>query len=112
MNQSNSTPFTESPDIKPFVRVTGLVLGLYVLNSLFDNGSDTVNYILWHKKRIVYHGICYADRVDARLNEHVSNGFVFDEYDYDRAKPRLKARQLEKKRIMRDKPKYNNHHNY
>jgi len=89
-----------------------IILGAYVLNTLLSADNDTVNYILWYKRRIVYHGICYTDRIDSRLNEHELRGLIFDEFDYDHAKPRTKAQILEQKRIKRDKPKYNIHHNY
>jgi len=102
-NQTNSNAL---------LKLGAIILGAYVLNSLLSTDNDTVNYILWHKKRIVYHGICYIDRMDARLNEHELRGLIFDEFDYDHAKPRTKAQVLEQKRIQRDKPKYNVHHNY
>ncbi|MFB9844009.1 hypothetical protein [Mucilaginibacter ginsenosidivorans] len=66
-----------------------------------------MNYVLWHKNHIVYNGICYEDRMDARLNEHEVRGLVFDEYDFDDAKPREKALTIERKLIRRDRPKCN-----
>jgi hypothetical protein len=97
---------------KALLNLSAVILCAYVLNSLLSTDNDTVNYILWHKRRIVYHGICYVDRMDARLNEHELRGLIFDEYDYDHAKPRNRAQAVEQIRIKRDKPKYNVHHNY
>ena len=95
----------------------GLVIGAgYVcaslLDAIFGNSNDTVNYKLKNKGRLVYHGICFEDILDARLNKHANSGKKFDECVYDQAKPRHVASSLEKKRIRRDRPKYNIHHKY
>jgi hypothetical protein len=96
-------------------RVLTLLGGLYVagsiLEGLFSSESDTVNYILKYRGRVVYHGICYEDRLDARLNEHRRNGIRYDECVYSEAKPRSRACNLERKRIRRDRTEYNIHHN-
>ncbi|WPU99066.1 hypothetical protein SNE26_23930 [Mucilaginibacter sp. cycad4] len=102
-NQSNSNPL---------LQLGVAALGLYALNKLISAPHDTVNYTLWYRNRLVYHGICYADRMKARLNEHELRGIIYDEYDYDHAKPRERAAILEKKLIRRDRPKYNYQHNY
>lgn len=108
---NNLYPNTQN-EPNPIVQLGALALGIYALNKLFSTGHDTVNYTLWHRKTLVYHGICYADRVEKRLDEHERNGLYFDEYDHDHAKPRENAAKLEKRLIQRDKPKYNYQHNY
>lgn len=80
------------------------------LDMLFGSSNDTVNYKLKHRGRTVYHGICYEDNLDARLNKHTSSGKKFDECVYDGAKTREHASILERTRIRRDKPKYNIQH--
>lgn len=40
----------------PLVKLGAIALGIYVLDNLFNN-HDTLNYTLWHKKKLVYHGI-------------------------------------------------------
>lgn len=101
-------------DKTPFERLVivggAFWLGAKLLDALFTP-HDTVNYKLYHKRRLVYHGIAYEDRLDARLDEHEICGKVFDDCVYDEAKPRLKAVTLERKRIKRDRPIYNRHHN-
>jgi hypothetical protein len=89
-----------------------IALGIYALDQIFGQENDTLNYTLWCRNKLVYHGICYSDRMDIRLNEHELRGVIFDEYDHDHAEPRDKAIGLERSRIRRDRPKYNIHHNY
>lgn len=72
--------------------------------------EDTVNYVLRNNGRIVYHGIAFEDRIENRIAEHRLDGKVFDNFSYGKPKAREMAEQLEKKRIKRDKPKYNKHH--
>lgn len=100
----------QSPN--PLLKLGAIVLGLYALNNVFSNDNDTLNYTLWYRNKLVYHGICYADRLESRLNEHELRGIIYDEYDHDRAKPRARALRIERKLIQRDRPKYNIHHNY
>jgi hypothetical protein len=86
---------------------TGLLI--YAVKELVSPSeqSDTVNYQLFWKGRIVYEGIAYADRIMARIGEHERSDKVFDEYDFDYSKPRSKALDLEFRRIQRNRPKYN-----
>jgi hypothetical protein len=96
----------------PVIKLGAIALGIYMLDSLFNSYNDTLNYTLWYKNKLVYHGVCYADRMKARLDEHALRGIVYDEFDHDRPKSRAKALLLERKLIQKDKPKYNIHHNY
>ncbi len=73
--------------------------------------EDTVNYALYWKRKLVYHGIVYEDRLDARLYEHEYNGKIFDHCVFDHPRTRSHARRVEQKRIRRDHPKYNVQHN-
>lgn len=95
----------------PLLKLGLIALGIYTLSKISEE-YDTLNYTLWHRNKLVYHGICYADRLDARLNEHELRGIIFDEHDYDYAKPRATALIKERKLIQQDCPKYNIHHNY
>lgn len=93
-----------------------LIIGgaLWVAAKVIDaltTPHDTVNYSLYRKRKLVYHGIAYADRLDSRLYEHESCGKMFDDCVYDEAKPRHKAAGLERKRIAKDRPLYNIQHN-
>jgi hypothetical protein len=38
--------------------------------------KDTVNYRLIHRGKIVYEGICFGDRINARINEHKKGGKI------------------------------------
>ncbi len=102
-------------DKTPFERLLilggAIWLGAKVLDAI-TTPHDTVNYALYRKKRLVYHGVTYEDRLDMRLDEHEGCGKVFDDCVYDDAKPRRQALSLERKRIRRDKPVYNKHHNW
>jgi hypothetical protein len=89
----------------------GIYVGAAILDSLTGEEHDTVNYTLWYKGKKVYHGICYADRLEARINEHFSSGKKFDNYTCGSSKPRSRALNLERKKIYRDIPRYNIHHN-
>jgi hypothetical protein len=90
----------------------GLYVAAEILDSLFGEERDTVNYALKSKKGVVlYHGIAYEDRFDFRIDEHERDGKDFHECIYDFPKPRIKARRLEKKLIKQDRPKYNYQHN-
>ena len=75
----------------PFERLLllagGIYLGAKVIDSLFPP-NDTVNYELYNKGILKYHGITYVDRLDNRLAEHEVSGKVFDFCLYDAAKPR------------------------
>jgi hypothetical protein len=107
----NSPSFTNQGQPNPLLKLGAIALGIYVLNQLTKD-NDTLNYTLWYRNKLVYHGICYADRLDARLNEHELRGIIFDEHDYDYAKPRAAELIKERKLIQKDCPKYNIHHNY
>ena len=94
----------------------GLILGagyvcLSVIDELIGDEDDTVNYTLFHRGRKVYHGICYEDRVYARLNEHRRRGLRFDDHSVSKAKRRVKAMDLERNRIRRDGTMFNIQHN-
>jgi len=97
---------------KVILGVAGVIGVIAVLDELFSNKNDTVNYKLKNKGRLVYHGICYEDRLDSRMNEHECSGKKFDEIIYDNPKPREHASRLERKRIRRDMPKYNHYHKF
>jgi len=103
--------FSNQNQSNPLLKLGAIALGIYALNQLSQE-HDTINYTLWSRNKLVYHGICYTDRLEARLNEHELRGIKFDEYDYDHAKPRAKALLKERKLIQRDRPKYNICHNY
>lgn len=91
-------------------RLLGAGLGtLYYLDTVEEH--DTVNYSLYSRGRLVYHGICYEDRLDQRLCEHRRAGKVFDHCVYDHAKPRLNALDKEERQIRRNRPKHNYHYN-
>ena len=97
----------------PFERLLYLGGALWVTAKIIDAITaehDTVNYSLYRKRQLVYHGIAYEDRLDARLNEHAKDK-KFDDCIYDHAKPRHRAAKLERKRILRDRPVYNIQHN-
>lgn len=95
----------------PLLKLGAIAFGVYVFDNLL-NTYDTLNYTLWYKKKLVYHGICYADRIETRLDEHEMRGLIYDEYDHDQPKPRNRALLKEKRLIQKDRPKYNIHHNY
>jgi len=107
----NSLYLDNTNNQSPLLKIGAITFGLYALNSILTKGHDTINYSLWYKNRLVYHGICYVDRIETRLNEHEFNGLIFDQYDHDHAKPREKARAKEARLIKRDSPKYNYQHN-
>lgn len=95
----------------PLLKLGIFALAIYAISKLAEE-HDTTNYTLWYRNNLVYHGICYTDRLEARLNEHEMRGIIFDEYDYDDAKPRATALSKEYKLIQLDRPRYNVHHNY
>lgn len=78
---------------------------------IFGTANDTVNYTLYDRDEIVYEGIAYEDRIEARIKEHLSNGKFFDSFENDKAIPRIDALKKEKKRIKMLNPKYNIQHN-
>ncbi|WP_183580346.1 hypothetical protein HDF18_13120 [Mucilaginibacter sp. X5P1] len=88
---------------------TFVLVGL-ALDRILRGQKDTINYILYYRGRKVYHGICKAHRIEQRLNEHICQGKVFDEYDYDQPKVETEAKRIERLRIGRDQTKYNIHH--
>lgn len=84
----------------------------YVAALVLGSADDTVNYCLFKGRRPVYHGITLANRLDARKNEHLRRGLIFDKVLKDKPKARQDARLLEKKRIKKHHPIYNIQHNY
>ena len=78
---------------------------------MFAENDDTINYTLYKRRKRVYDGIAYEDRLDRRLSEHKISGKVFDFVVFDDAKPRSIALEIERKRIRRNKGYYNKHHN-
>lgn len=84
----------------------------YVLANLFGSPDDTVNYKLLKDGKLVYHGITYTERVQARKHEHTKSGKVFHKMVVkDEAIPRCEAIEIERALIQRDRPKYNIIHN-
>jgi hypothetical protein len=94
----------------PLVKLGLIALGIYALTKISEE-YDTINYTLLHRNKLVYHGICYVDRLEARLNEHKLRGILIDRYDHDHAKPRTAAIAKERRLIQRDRPKHNIHYN-
>lgn len=78
---------------------------------ILGSPNDTVNYQLKQKKKVVYHGIVYDERFDARIQEHIVSGKIFTNCTRDIKKPRVEALELEKDLIVKNKPLYNIHHN-
>lgn len=91
-------------------RTGGIILVLTIIQSLFRNDNDTVNYKLTYCGRTVYHGITYKYRLGDRLNEHRASGKKFDDYRVSIARPREIAEKIERIRIRRDNPCYNINH--
>lgn len=85
--------------------------GGLIVAEVFGEPNDTVNYSLHHKRKRVYEGIAYEDRLDMRITEHRNSGKVFSNCVFDDAKPRSEAIDLERKKITRFRPKYNVQHN-
>lgn len=84
----------------------------YVLANLFGSPDDTVNYKLLKHGKLVYHGITYNERVQAREHEHRKSGKVFHKMIVkDKAIPRCEAIKIEQALIQRDRPVYNIIHN-
>ena|ERR1700752_3998881 len=88
----------------------GAPVGL-IASEMLGSPNDTVNYKQYHKGKIVYTGIAYEHRKDAREIEHKADGKIFSKMTFDEPKPRVEAMELEKKLIKQHKPKYNIHHN-
>lgn len=113
MEPTTNNLTSNSPKFATILLRAGLVFaGIIILNEILNVKNDTVNYKLRHRGRIVYHGICYENMLDARMVEHDCSDKRFDEIIYDDAKPRETAARLERKSIRRDRPKYNNHHKF
>ena len=83
----------------------------YFLSIVLGSKNDTVNYELFKKNKLVYHGITYENRLGRRTLEHKNRGLLFDRVQTDSAKPRVEAKAEEKELIQRDKPIYNIQHN-
>lgn len=73
--------------------------------------QNTVNYTLKNRGKNVYEGITYEERVHTRIREHIADGKRFDDFSTSSPRTREKALIIEKARIQRKNPKYNNHHN-
>ncbi|OOQ62199.1 hypothetical protein [Mucilaginibacter pedocola] len=88
-------------------------LAWFVIKAIgsLNEPDNTVNYKLYYKRKLVYHGITFEYRLDERLCEHERNGLKFDYCEYDDAKQRSLASEIERKRIRRDCPKHNKQHN-
>lgn len=85
--------------------------GGLIAAEILGEPNDTVNYSLYHKRKRVYEGITYEDRIDTRPSEHRKAGKKFTSFVYDDAKPRSEALSIEKEMIYKFQPKYNIHHN-
>ena len=104
---------------KQKIDLGGLLLGIgiaYLTAKFLDSflepeEKDTVNYTLYRRRRVVYHGITYEDRLDHRLNEHERAGKKFTLCVHDDPRTRSNALDVEERRIRRDNPKYNVQHN-
>src|ERR1700744_3129090 len=90
--------------------IAGLATGLvaWSINTILNyEEEDTINYTLRDKGRIVYVGVCYADRLHKRLAEHRCSGKIFTNYTISRLKKGSEALQHERRRIRKYRPKYN-----
>ena len=83
----------------------------YFSSLLIGSPNDTVNYSLFKRKKLVYHGITYKDRLTTRCLEHRKRGLRFDNIIADKPKARIDALLLEKKKIKKHRPIYNIQHN-
>ncbi|MEO9885565.1 MAG: hypothetical protein ABJR05_05240 [Balneola sp.] len=90
--------------------ISGIIVG-YIVSILFGTPSDTLNYILKHSHKNVYHGITYGNRIEQRKFEHKRSGKLFTEMVVSELRPRCEALVIEKKLIKKDRPIYNIHHN-
>lgn len=86
-------------------------LAMSIVGLLIIYRSNTVNYILKKGEKTVYHGITYFERLQQRMKEHARNGKDFDSFSFGPSKPRTWALNLEKTRILRDRPVLNIQHN-
>lgn len=86
-------------------------LVMSIVGLLIIYKSDTVNYVLKKGGKTVYHGITYFERFSQRMKEHARNGKDFDSATYGASKPRAWALDIEKTRILRDRPVLNFQHN-
>lgn len=88
-----------------------VVGGLWALNKLLKSEEDTVIYYLYHKGKIRYIGITYADRIEQRIYEHSCKTWKFDNYKHTSPMSREAALKKEKYLIQKYNPLYNIHHN-
>ncbi len=93
-------------------KAAAIYFAFEVINQLLTIEKDTINYELWYRGRLVYHGICFEDRLDARLYEHQYSGKVFDECIFGEPTTQDRAKHIEQKRIRKDRPRYNVQHNF
>lgn len=109
---NNNTQFQNLDLGSLLLRLGGVFLAFKMLDAIFDGSDkDTVNYTLKHRGRKVYHGITYEDRLECRLIEHELSGKKFDDYTVSQPRSRKTALKIERRRIQRDRTKYNVHHN-
>ncbi len=93
------------------IRAGLFLAGILLLNKIFSEPKDTVNYTLYYNGKKVYHGISYEDCFQGRIDQHECAGIIkFDDCVYDHPKTRTAALALERKRINRDQTRYNIHH--
>lgn len=86
--------------------------GIVLYHYLRKNKPNTLNYSLHNKRgQRLYEGICFEHRLNKRINEHLTNGKIFETVKYDLPKPRHVALNLERSLIQKYKPKYNVQHN-
>jgi len=69
--------------------------------------KDTVNYTLCKGDKRVYEGITFIDRKQERITEHRRGGKDFDKMCCDKPLTRKESYDIERKRIERFKPPYN-----
>lgn len=108
--EENNTPSDEKWIYLLGAGIGGGLAG-YIVAQIFGAPNDTINYSLFKKGQLVYHGITYDDRLHTRTNEHLRRGLQFDRVLKDKPKSRIDAILLERKRIKRDLPLYNIKHN-
>ena len=97
------------------IGITSGSISGFGMASLIGSSNDTVNYMLLNKKRNktehVYDGITYMHRIHKRNKEHSKSDKLYTHMIYDKAKPRVEAKKLEKNLIIENKGIYNKQHN-
>ena len=84
--EENTKLFGDKTIMLILLAIIGSVIIERILS--FIEYSDTVNYKLYFRNKIVYTGISYQDLVEDRIDKHERDGKRFTEYDYDHPKPR------------------------